>query len=98
VSLRREGDFFALEVEDNGPGISPELRDMAFDPYVTTKNAGTGLGLAIVKKIAIEHGGSVTAEQSTLGGARLRLLLPVRGSERARALPLLGEHPSRPGT
>jgi nitrogen fixation/metabolism regulation signal transduction histidine kinase len=98
VSLRREGDFFALEVEDNGPGISPELRDMAFDPYVTTKNAGTGLGLAIVKKIAIEHGGSVTAEQSTLGGARLRLLLPVRGSERARALPLLGEHPSRPST
>jgi nitrogen fixation/metabolism regulation signal transduction histidine kinase len=98
VSLRREGDFFALEVEDNGPGIPPELRDVAFDPYVTTKNTGTGLGLAIVKKIAVEHGGTVTAEQSALGGARLRLVLPVRGSERARALPLSNDLPSRPST
>jgi nitrogen fixation/metabolism regulation signal transduction histidine kinase len=97
VGLRRDGDFFAIEVEDNGPGIPPEMRDLIFDPYVTTKHTGTGLGLAIVKKIAIEHGGTVTADASALGGARLRLTVPVRGSAAARALPLRADPPSRPG-
>jgi two-component system, NtrC family, nitrogen regulation sensor histidine kinase NtrY len=96
VSLRREGDFFVIDVEDNGPGIPAEMRDIIFDPYVTTKHTGTGLGLAIVKKIAIEHGGMITADDSSLGGARLRLTLPVRGTPAARELPLRTEHPSRP--
>ncbi len=56
------------------------MRDTVFDPYVTTKTEGTGLGLAIVKKIVVEHGGLVTALQSPLGGARLRVRLPVLGS------------------
>jgi two-component system, NtrC family, nitrogen regulation sensor histidine kinase NtrY len=96
VSLQREGDFFAIEVADNGPGIPTQLRDVIFDPYVTTKHTGTGLGLAIVKKIAIEHGGMITADKSSLGGARLRLTLPVHGTAAARQLPLRAEHPSRP--
>jgi nitrogen fixation/metabolism regulation signal transduction histidine kinase len=96
VSLRREGDFFVIDVEDNGPGIPAELRAVIFDPYVTTKHTGTGLGLAIVKKIAIEHGGMTTADESQLGGARLRLTLPVYGTAAARELPLRAEHPSRP--
>jgi nitrogen fixation/metabolism regulation signal transduction histidine kinase len=88
VSLTRRGDFFVVDVEDNGPGIPPVMRDVIFDPYVTTKHTGTGLGLAIVKKIAIEHGGNVTAGTSSLGGARLRLTLPVRGTAAARERPL----------
>jgi nitrogen fixation/metabolism regulation signal transduction histidine kinase len=51
----------------------------------TTKHDGTGLGLAIVKKIVIEHGGSVTAHESELGGALIRVRVPVDGS-RASAL------------
>jgi two-component system, NtrC family, nitrogen regulation sensor histidine kinase NtrY len=94
VTLARRGDFFVIDVEDNGPGIAPELRDVVFDPYVTTKNTGTGLGLAIVKKIAIEHGGSATADAGRLGGARLRLTLPARGTAAARELPLRAEPPS----
>jgi len=97
VSLRREGDFFVVEVEDNGPGIPAEMRDVIFDPYVTTKHTGTGLGLAIVKKIAIEHGGMITADvSSSLGGARLRLTLPAQGTAAARELPLRAEHSIRP--
>ena len=95
VSLRREGDFFVIDVEDNGPGIPPEMREVIFDPYMTTKHTGTGLGLAIVKKIAIEHGGNITADASSLGGARLRLTLPAPGTAAARELPLHAEHPSR---
>ena len=96
VSLRRDGDFYVIDVDDNGPGIPAEMREIIFDPYVTTKHTGTGLGLAIVKKIAIEHGGMITADVSSLGGARLRLTLPVRGTAAARELPLRAEHPSRP--
>ena len=55
----------------------------------------TGLGLAIVKKIAIEHGGTVTAHASGLGGARLRLTIPARGTLAARERPLRDDHPSR---
>jgi two-component system, NtrC family, nitrogen regulation sensor histidine kinase NtrY len=79
VSLSRQGDSWALDVEDDGPGIPVELRDAVFDPYVTTKTDGTGLGLAIVKKIVVEHHGTITADESPLGGARLRVKLPALG-------------------
>jgi nitrogen fixation/metabolism regulation signal transduction histidine kinase len=87
VKLARDGEFWNLDVEDNGPGIPQELRETVFDPYVTTKDDGTGLGLSIVKKIVIEHGGTIRAEASALGGARLRVRLPVLGTRAAeRAL------------
>lgn len=87
VRLAREGEFWNLDVDDDGPGIPIELRETVFDPYVTTKDEGTGLGLSIVKKIVIEHGGTIHAGQSELGGARLRVRLPVLGTRAAeRAL------------
>src|SRR5262249_51917315 len=47
-------------VDDDGPGVAPDLQMRIFEPYFTTKEHGTGLGLAIVRKIALEHGGDVT--------------------------------------
>jgi len=95
VKLTRKGDYFLLDVEDSGRGIAPEQRERVFDPYVTTKHDGTGLGLAIVKKIVIEHGGRITAADSELGGARLRVRLPACGTpaaERAQSgMDRLGE-------
>lgn len=72
-------DAIILAVEDSGPGVPPELADRLFTPYVTTKGSrGTGLGLALVHRIAIEHGGTITAGTSErLGGARFELRLPV---------------------
>jgi nitrogen fixation/metabolism regulation signal transduction histidine kinase len=83
VRLSRQGDFWVLDVDDDGPGIPPEMRQSVFDPYVTTKTYGTGLGLAIVKKIIVEHAGTISAETSPLGGARIRLRLPAAGSKAA---------------
>jgi len=77
VRLVRDGDFWNLDVEDDGPGVAPELRQAIFDPYVTTKTDGTGLGLAIVKKIVVEHGGTISAGESALGGARLSVRIPA---------------------
>nr|HMR11730.1 ATP-binding protein [Polyangiaceae bacterium] len=63
-----------------------EMRVTVFDPYVTTKTEGTGLGLAIVKKIVVEHGGSIVAQESSLGGARMRVRLPAANSAEGRQL------------
>ncbi len=85
VGLTRTGDFWAIDVDDDGPGIPAELRERIFDPYVTTKHDGTGLGLAIVKKIVVEHGGVIGASDGPLGGARIRITVPAAGTAAARA-------------
>jgi nitrogen fixation/metabolism regulation signal transduction histidine kinase len=76
VRLGTDAGDLVLDVEDSGPGIPDDLREAIFDPYVTTRTDGTGLGLAIVKKIVVEHGGSISASRSELGGAKLRVRLP----------------------
>jgi signal transduction histidine kinase len=48
-----------LEVEDTGPGISPEVQERLFDPFFTIKEAGTGLALAVAERIVHRHGGAL---------------------------------------
>jgi two-component system nitrogen regulation sensor histidine kinase NtrY len=60
VSVKTEGGFARIAVEDDGAGLPDEDRSRLMEPYVTHKPKGTGLGLAIVKKIMEDHGGSVT--------------------------------------
>jgi len=78
-----EAAYAAVTVCDNGPGFQRELLGRVFDPYVTSKPKGTGLGLAIVKKIIEEHGGRIDADNRPEGGARVRLVLPVKDSTRS---------------
>ena len=75
--------YAAVTVCDNGPGFQRELLGRVFDPYVTSKPKGTGLGLAIVKKIIEEHGGRIDADNRPEGGARVRVVLPVKDSTRS---------------
>ncbi|WP_353572409.1 ATP-binding protein [Candidatus Albibeggiatoa sp. nov. BB20] len=67
-----------LTIQDHGTGISNELLDRIFEPYVTTKTKGTGLGLAIVKKIIEEHQGMVWIENKA--GVCITIRLPVPAS------------------
>lgn len=76
IEVRRQGTAALIVVEDDGPGIAPELRGRIFEPYYTTKSDGTGLGLAIVKKVVVEHGGTIEIDQSPMGGARFTIRLP----------------------
>ena len=68
-----------VSVRDHGPGVAPEDAPRVFDRFWRASNArslpGSGLGLSIVKDIAESHGGSVSVEHATGGGARFRLRL-----------------------
>ncbi|HUP47465.1 MAG TPA: ATP-binding protein [Thermoanaerobaculia bacterium] len=66
-----------ISIEDNGPGVPPEVLPKIFDPYFSTKSSGTGLGLAIARKAIEEHGGTITAENLT-PGLRISIELPMR--------------------
>ena len=68
-----------IAVNDNGPGIPPDLRERVFRPFFTSKRNGTGLGLALVQKIIVFHNGRVAAGASPEGGASLQITLPLRG-------------------
>ncbi len=70
------GRFVCLEVSDNGPGISEDIKDKLFEPYFTTKKEGTGLGLSIVDKIVTEHHGKIKYE-SDKNGTRFIIEFPL---------------------
>src|SRR5882672_9494005 len=78
-----DASYAVVTVCDNGPGFQRELLGRVFDPYVTSKPKGTGLGLAIVKKIVEEHGGRIDADNRPEGGARVRVVLPMKDSTRS---------------
>jgi PAS domain S-box-containing protein len=63
-----DGD--GIYVEDTGPGIPEDARELVFDPGYTSSSDGTGFGLTIVKRIAEAHGWQVGVVDGTDGGAR----------------------------
>jgi two-component system NtrC family sensor kinase len=71
-------DRVRIEVEDDGPGISPTVRDRLFEPFVTTKpiGEGTGLGLAVCRGLVESASGEIGVDVSYEGGARFYVVLP----------------------
>jgi len=84
VSTRREGrEAIAIEVSDNGKGITPAVLSRIFDPFFTTKEVGkgTGLGLSIAYKIVAQHGGRIDVRSEPGVGSIFTVILPVRPPE-----------------
>ena len=77
VRTHIEGGLVVVEVADTGPGISEEIAEHLFKPFVTTKAGGMGIGLSISKRIVEAHGGEMTATRNENGGASFRFTLPV---------------------
>ena len=81
-SGRRVNLPLAIEIQDNGPGVSPDMQKHIFEPFVTSKSSGSGLGLALAAKIIGDHGGVIEgdfAPRQTI----FRILLPL---ERPRSM------------
>ena len=78
IRTRRDGEFFLVEIADNGSGIPPETRSLIFSvPFFTTKGgSGTGLGLVITHRIVVErHHGKIDFETGP-DGTQFRVRLP----------------------
>jgi len=76
ISATHGDGRWQLVVEDNGPGMSPDLATKVFEPLFTTKVKGTGLGLAIVSNIMKSHRGTIRIESELGRGARCVLEWP----------------------
>ena len=68
-----------VEVEDNGPGVPPPLRERIFQPLVTGREGGSGLGLTLAQTFVQQHGGIIECD-SLPGETRFTLLLPLADS------------------
>ena len=76
LSVRLTGiDTIEIAVIDSGGGISDEVAKDIFTPFSTTKNSGMGLGLAISQSIVTVHGGSISFENNSAGGATFSFTL-----------------------
>jgi two-component system, NtrC family, nitrogen regulation sensor histidine kinase GlnL len=67
----------AVVIEDDGPGVAPEIAERIFYPLVSGRNGGTGLGLALAQGYASQHQGIIEFD-SVPGRTRFTVLLPVR--------------------
>lgn len=93
--LASEPDQMEITVEDDGPGIPDDEREVALQPFFTrsrrpmrnnsddTATTHLGLGLAIARDLAIEQGGDLTLERADIGGLRVRLQLPALAAQSA---------------
>jgi PAS domain S-box-containing protein len=80
IRTRQRPGRLVLEIEDNGPGMPPEVLRRAFEPFFTTKPVGfgTGLGLSVSYFIVTRgHGGTMTAVPGPQGGMTFRIELPA---------------------
>ncbi|EKF17259.1 sensor histidine kinase [Nitratireductor pacificus] len=82
VAARNADGTLTITVDDDGPGIPPDMREDVFKPFFRLDEArnqdesGTGLGLSIARDIARGHGGDVMLEESPLGGLRAIIRVP----------------------
>ena len=83
VRAAETDDHIEITVEDDGPGIAPELREEVFKPFFRVeksrnkKTGGIGLGLSIARDIVHSHGGEILLEDSPHGGLKAVIRLPL---------------------
>ena len=87
VTLVEDGKAAVIQVEDQGAGISEELREKIFDLYFTTKKGGSGIGLAMTYRILQLHHGSIDVQSEVGRGSVFQLRMPLSATDRGRRHP-----------
>jgi signal transduction histidine kinase len=87
VTLLEEGKSAIIQVQDQGGGISEELREKIFDLYFTTKKDGSGIGLAMTYRILQLHHGSIDVQSELGHGSVFQLRIPLSVVDRGRRHP-----------
>ncbi|MCW8962545.1 MAG: PAS domain S-box protein [Gammaproteobacteria bacterium] len=74
------GDWIELSVSDTGSGIEPDIQELIFNPFFTTKDVGkgTGMGLSVIYRIMENHGGHILLESELGKGSTFRMLFHAR--------------------
>lgn len=89
INFEKTGHNYQLSVQDDGPGIAPELFPNLFTPFTrepNSKRSGSGLGLAVISAIAKAHGGCATCTLSTRGGTIISFCWPEPDHIKRRAV------------
>ncbi len=95
ISARREEGATLVRVEDDGPGIPPEIRHKLFEPFVSFgKKNGLGLGLALSRQTVLDHGGDMWLGPAPDRGARFCIRLPLGKPAQQGAIPGEAMRPS----
>ena len=81
IAVARRGEFAHFSVADTGTGISPEIADQLFQPFVTSKVNGMGVGLSICRTIIEAHGGHISAGPNAGGGTVFEFTVPFTDEE-----------------
>lgn len=96
VDHAAEPACYRIEVIDQGPGIDEAERARIFEPFYSTRKGGSGLGLAVCQGIVRAHGGQITADAASEGGAVLRIELPLGPSAPAQSAPAVALPEAQP--
>lgn len=83
VTVRTGDDMVAVEIADEGAGISERDAERIFEPFYSTKERGTGLGLPIARRIAQAHGGELLIRSTPGGGTTACVRIPLARSVRS---------------
>jgi signal transduction histidine kinase len=86
ITVTSESDSIAIRLEDEGPGISPNVRERIFEPLFSTKESGTGLGLTIARRIVEAHRGELEIHEGSKGGTIVLVRLPAATGEAGTGL------------
>jgi len=81
IRTRSTSQELEIEVQDTGPGLSPELRLKAFEPFFSTKKHNghhLGTGLPSAQQVAIDHGGNIELGTTPDGGCLAKIILPLK--------------------
>ncbi len=83
VRTTSRGSWAVVQIEDNGPGLTPEQREHMFDPFYTTRTreGGTGLGATVAYAIVEQHGGRIEVQSWVGIGTRVEIWLPLRPAQ-----------------